>query len=117
MNNTHRFVENANFYLGKLGSELTELEHRVAIADGRADDWSVRQVAKLKRDWEAARAEAETIAERYRTDEESSVIEAQKSAERHWEALQAAVNACHDHLNKTLTGQPTPTVKREAHPR
>ncbi len=58
------------------------------------------QVEKLKEDWSQAKEDMEDIADRAKTEGEEAVQEAKDKAERHYEALQAAVKAYRDHLDQ-----------------
>ena len=102
MTNTFKFVEEAKASLDVLDDELNELEGKVKAASEHADEWSTKQVHKLKKDLHQARTEMDGIAERIESEGEASVKQAKEQAERHWEALQAAVKAYRGHLNKTV---------------
>lgn len=101
MKHNSQFIENAKAHLDQLGDELTDLETKVGEAGQRADEWSTKQVNKLKKDWEEAKTEMKTIATRIEYEGEASVEEAKEKAERHWDALQAAVKAYRGHLEKS----------------
>lgn len=103
MNKNSTFVEKAKAHLEELGSELSDLEARVSDAGQKADAWTSDQADKLKKDWETARDEMTSIAERIETEGEEAVSDAKEKAERHWDALQAAVKAYRDHLDTSVT--------------
>lgn len=100
MTKTTKFEEKAKAYIDEIGEELGELEQKAKHAGEDADEWSAAQVAKLKEDWAKARTEMEDIAQRAREEGEDSIRDAREKAERHWDALQAAVKAYRDHLEK-----------------
>jgi len=102
MKHNSQFIENAKANLDKLGDELTDLETKVSDAGQQADEWSATQVNKLKKDWEEAKTEMKTIATRIESEGEASVEDAKAKAERHWDALQAAVKAYRGHLEKSV---------------
>lgn len=102
MSKTSEFVETAKHDLDKLGAELSEFETKVAAASSKADDWSKSQVAKLKTDLEQAKEHVSSLATRVQAESEEAVCEAKARAERHWQALHAAVKAYREHLNKTI---------------
>ena len=97
---TSKFVEKAKACIDSIGLELGELEQKAKAAGDRADDWSAKQVEKLKEDWSQAKEDMENIADRARAEGEEAVQEAKDKAERHYEALQAAVKAYRDHLDQ-----------------
>ena len=97
---TSKFVEKAKACIDDIGAELTELEQKARAAGDRADDWSAAQVEKLKEDWSRAKNDMEDIADRAKTEGEEAVQDAKEKAERHYEALQAAVKAYRDHLDR-----------------
>ncbi|MBO9448213.1 hypothetical protein [Ruegeria sp. R14_0] len=97
---TSKFVEKAKACIGDIGAELSELERKANAAGDRADDWSASQVEKLKEDWSQAKVDMEDIADRAKIEGEEAVREAKEKAERHYEALQAAVKAYRDHLDQ-----------------
>lgn len=103
MTKTPDFLETAKSHLDALGSELMELENKISEVGEKADQWSGAQAAKLKQDWQNARAEMASIAERIDTEGEKAVGDARQRAERHWDALQAAVRTYRDHVEKSLT--------------
>lgn len=97
---TSKFVEKAKVYIDDIGAELSELEQKVKDAGDRADDWSAAQVEKLKEDWSQAKEDMDNIADRAKAEGEDAVREAKEKAERHYEALQAAVKAYRAHLEQ-----------------
>ena len=102
MKHNSQFIENAKAHLEQLGDDLSDLESKVTKAGKEADEWSATQVNKLKKDWEEAKTEMKTIATRIESEGEASVEDAKAKAERHWDALQAAVKAYRDHLEKSV---------------
>lgn len=100
MTETSKFVEKAKAYIDGIGAELDELEQKTKDAVDHADEWSAAQVEKLKEDLNQAKDDMEDIADRAKTEGEDAVREAKEKAERHYEALQAAVKAYRDHLEK-----------------
>ena len=102
MNTNTTFIEKAKAHLEQLGSELSDLEARVSDAGQKADEWTSSQADKLKKDWETARDEMTSIAERIETEGDDAVSDAREKAERHWDALQAAVKAYRDHLDTAV---------------
>lgn len=102
MTKTPDFLETAKSHLEALGSELSALENKISEAGQKADAWSGEQAAKLKQDWENARAEMASIAERIDAEGEEAVGDARQKAERHWDALQAAVRTYRDHVEKSV---------------
>lgn len=99
---TSKFVEKAKAYIDTIGAELNELELKAKTAGKDADNWSAAQVDKLKRDWSQAKDEMDNIADRAKEEGEEAVREAKEKAERHYEALQAAVKAYRSHLNEAV---------------
>ncbi len=97
---TSKFVEKAKACIDDIGAELGELEQKAKAAGDRADEWSQAQVEKLKEDWSQAKEDMENIADRAKTEGEEAVQDAKEKAERHYEALQAAVKAYRDHLDQ-----------------
>lgn len=97
---TSKFVEKAKACIDDIGAELSELEQKTRAAGERADMWSAKQVEKLKEDWSQARFEMEDIADRAKSEGDEAVRDAKEKAERHYEALQAAVKAYRDHLDQ-----------------
>lgn len=97
---TSKFVERAKACIDTIGAELGELELKAKAASSDADDWSATQVEKLKRDWTQAKDQMEQIADRANEEGEDAVREAKEKAQRHYEALQAAVKAYRNHLEK-----------------
>ena len=97
---TSKFVEKAKACIDDIGAELSELEQKAKAAGESADTWSQAQVEKLKEDWSQAKTEMEDIADRAKTEGEEAVRDAKEKAERHYEALQAAVKAYRDHLDQ-----------------
>ena len=97
---TSKFVERAKACIDDLGAELSELERKAKAAGNEADDWSTDQVEKLKEDWAQAKEDMEQIADRAKTEGDEAVRDAKEKAERHYEALQAAVKAYRDHLDQ-----------------
>ncbi|WP_134643172.1 hypothetical protein [Pseudaestuariivita atlantica] len=100
MTETTKFVEKAKACIDELGDELSELERKAKAAGDRADAWSAAQVEKLKEDWHQAKDEMDDLADRAKTEGEDAVREAKEKADRHYEALQAAVKAYRDHLDQ-----------------
>lgn len=96
------FIESAKAHLDELGAELSTLDTKLNDAGRKADTWTSDQASKLKKDWEETKAEMTSIAHRIETEGEEAVGEAREKAERHWEALQAAVKTYRDHLEKTV---------------
>ena len=97
---TAKFVEKAKACIDSIGAELGELEVKAKAAGDRADDWSTSQVEKLKDDWSQAKEDMEGIVARAEAEGEDAVRDAKEKAERHYEALQAAVKAYRDHLDR-----------------
>ncbi|MEM9427566.1 MAG: hypothetical protein AAGA06_12790 [Pseudomonadota bacterium] len=97
---TSKFVEKAEACIDSIGAELGELEQKANAAGDRADEWSTKQVEKLREDWSQAKEDMEDIADRARSEGDEAVREAKEIAERHYEALQAAVKAYRDHLDQ-----------------
>lgn len=100
MTETSKFVEKAKACIDEIGAEISDLERKVDAAGGRAEDWSAAQVEKLKKDWTQAKADMDDIAARAESEGDEAVRDAQASAERHYEALRAAVKAYRAHLER-----------------
>ncbi|MEM7070097.1 MAG: hypothetical protein AAF478_14565 [Pseudomonadota bacterium] len=100
MTKTSEFIDNAKNHLDQLGQELTDLEGKVTKAGKNADEWSANQVNKLKQDWLQAKTNMDELADRIQSESEASVAEAKDKAQRHWDALQAAVQTYRNHVEK-----------------
>ncbi|WP_152435201.1 hypothetical protein [Erythrobacter sp. THAF29] len=100
--NTDEFVERARSNLDQIDDELSALEARVKRCGEHADAWVARQAQKLRADVEAARAEVSAIASRVEGDVAMQFEDSKANAERHWEALQAAVIAYREHVGSSL---------------
>lgn len=104
MSKSEDFVEKVRTHIDELGAELSTLEVKLHDAGEKADAWTSDQASKLKKDWENAKAEMTSIADRIENEGEEAVDDAKAAAERHWEALQAAVKTYRDHLEKNVAG-------------
>ncbi len=102
MNKNAEFVETAKARLDELGKEFSALDAKLNDAGRTADTWTNAQASKLKKDWEQAKADVSSIAQRIETEGEEAVGDAREKAERHWEALRAAVKTYREHLEKDV---------------
>lgn len=100
MTKTSEFIDNAKNHLDQLGQELSDLEGKVTETGKNADEWSTNQVNKLKQDWQQAKNNMDELANRIETESEASVAEAKEKAQRHWDALKAAVQTYRGHVDE-----------------
>ena len=102
MTKNSQYIENAKAHLDQLGEELSELESKVSKAGKEADEWSVKQAGKLKKDWEAATSEMKSLADKIEAEGEASIEKAKERADSHWHALKAAVKTYRSHVEKSV---------------
>ena len=100
--NTEEFVERAKCNLDQIDEELGALEARVKRCGEHANAWVTSQAQKLRADVETARAEVSAIASRVEGDVAVQLEDSKANAQRHWEALQAAVKAYREHVSSSL---------------
>ncbi len=94
------FLDKANEDYNRVNAELKAFEQKVKDAGDRADSWTKDQVTKLKTDLAVAHDKVTNLAEQIDREGEEAVTEAHDHARRHWDALNAAVTAYRDHLDK-----------------
>ena len=97
------FIEQARKHLDRVGNELSEVEKKIAATGDSADKLTAGQAKKLQADWNRAREEMDSLAKRIESEGEDAVNDAKANAERHWDALKAAVKAYRNHVDSTLS--------------
>ena len=97
------FLQNAKDDYDRVEADLEAYEKKVKEAGDRADSWTKDQVEKLKTDLADARETIAKLADRIDQEGDEAVTEAHDHAKRHWNALNAAVSAYRDHLEKTVS--------------
>lgn len=96
------FVQKAKDDYARVEDELKAFEKRVKDAGEKTDAWTMDQVKKLKSDLDEAKAKVTHLADRIQSEGEEAVTDAHDQAKSHWEALQAAVSAYREHIDRSV---------------
>ena len=96
------FVQKAKDDYARVEDELKAFEKKVKDAGDATDHWTKEQVSKLQTDLKEAKDKVTDLADRLQREGEDAVTDAHDQAKSHWEALQAAVAAYREHLDKSV---------------
>ena len=103
MTDYQQFVENAKSELQKLGEELDELDQKVKAQCQNASTWYGEQMKKLRSDWRDTSVKIEQVATEARAEAESSYEAAKTDADRHYQALKAAVKTYREEVERNVS--------------
>lgn len=100
MSNHEHFIAKAKDQIDKLGEELFELDQKVKTECRNANAWYGEQMDKLRSEWRDAQSKIERLAAVGQNEAQATYDNAVNEAERHWKALQAAVQTYRQQVEK-----------------
>ena len=101
MSNHDQIIAKAKDQLDKLGNELDELDHKVKSECQSANAWFGEQMIKLRSEWRDAQTNIERLQAEGRSQAETAYETAADEADRHWKALQAAVQTYRQQIEQS----------------
>ncbi len=92
------FLQKTKDDYDKFEADLAVLEKKAEEEGKKADAWNKEQLARLRTELAEARAEVDQFFDRVKHGGEEAATDIQDQVERHWEAMQVAVDAYRKHI-------------------